>query len=249
MEQKLWFENSRKLKLAGILNNPSGDTDPLIVIILHGHTSHKNSPRIEPIADMLASHNISSFRIDLAGHGESEGNIEIATVSDAQDDVLCTMRFLKSLGYSKIGLFGSGFGGMAAICAAAEMEDLRLLILRSPVVNYEEKYRDVEGKEFLEYWKKKGIRPHEFTSHLRHIFYEDAVKHNGYEIGKRIAVPTLIIHGDKDEQIPVEQSKKLAQSIRDSQLMIIRGADHRLANPGYFQHHLKAIETFVLKHG
>jgi pimeloyl-ACP methyl ester carboxylesterase len=43
-----------------------------------------------------------------------------------------------------------------------------------------------------------------------------------------IKVPTLIIHGFKDNVVPVSQSKKLAELIPDSRLEIIGGADHQM---------------------
>ena len=44
-----------------------------------------------------------------------------------------------------------------------------------------------------------------------------------------IAVPTLVIHGDADETIPIEASgQKSAQLIKDAQLAVYHGAPHGL---------------------
>ncbi len=49
-----------------------------------------------------------------------------------------------------------------------------------------------------------------------------------YKLAKNIKTPTLIIHGDQDDVVPIEQSQKLLKSIgsKDRKLKIIRGADH-----------------------
>jgi enterochelin esterase-like enzyme len=46
---------------------------------------------------------------------------------------------LKKLGYTKIGLMGSSFGGISSIMAASKTNDLFVLTLKSPVSNFEEK--------------------------------------------------------------------------------------------------------------
>ncbi len=47
---------------------------------------------------------------------------------------------------------------------------------------------------------------------------------------KKIDVPTLIIHGDDDQIVPIEDSAKLsAQLVKDSVLKVYAGADHGLA--------------------
>lgn len=42
----------------------------------------------------------------------------------------------------------------------------------------------------------------------------------------KIRVPTLIIHGSEDTNVPVSQSKKLAEKIPGSKLVILEGVDH-----------------------
>jgi pimeloyl-ACP methyl ester carboxylesterase len=42
----------------------------------------------------------------------------------------------------------------------------------------------------------------------------------------KIRVPTLIIHGSEDTNVPVSQSKKLAEEIPGSKLVILEGVDH-----------------------
>ena len=42
----------------------------------------------------------------------------------------------------------------------------------------------------------------------------------------KIKVPTLIIHGSEDTNVPVSQSKKLAELIPGSKLVILEGVDH-----------------------
>ena len=114
MEEKLYFQNSKGNKLCGILSNPTGDKTRPIIILCHGFNSSKNSSTNTALKLILSRNNISSFRFDFFAHGESEGNFEDLTQSEAVDDALQAIKFIKNLGYTKIGLFGSSFGGLAA---------------------------------------------------------------------------------------------------------------------------------------
>ncbi|MGC4121831.1 MAG: alpha/beta hydrolase [Myxococcales bacterium] len=47
----------------------------------------------------------------------------------------------------------------------------------------------------------------------------------------RIAVPTLVVHGKRDEVAPVWMGEKIAQALPNAQLMVVEGASHDLILP------------------
>ena len=52
------------------------------------------------------------------------------------------------------------------------------------------------------------------------------------ESARKIACPLLIIHGDTDEVVPVEEAHELNACISGKKkLLILKGTDHRLSNP------------------
>jgi pimeloyl-ACP methyl ester carboxylesterase len=55
---------------------------------------------------------------------------------------------------------------------------------------------------------------------------EAVMGHDTYELLPRIKSPTLVIAGDNDRLIPVENSRILASRIPDAELVIIKGAGH-----------------------
>src|SRR3989338_6002658 len=138
MQKNTYFKNSKGDTLAAILSNPSGDTTKPIVIIVHGFASHKNRRSFIKLAERFDTLAISSFRFDIWGFGESEGRFEDITISEAVDDILQAIKFLKSKGYTNIGLIGSSFGGISSIMAASKTNDLFALALKSPVSDYAE---------------------------------------------------------------------------------------------------------------
>src|SRR3989344_989382 len=108
-------------------------------------------------------------------------------------------------GYKKIGLFGSSFGGLAAIIAASKTKNIYLLVLKAPVSSYFEFTEYNDPKLVEEEWKEKGYAFREGKK-LNFSFYEDIKNNVAYDVASRITVPTIIVHGDADTQVPISQS-------------------------------------------
>jgi len=252
MKEKLFFKNSKGNRLCGILSNPMSDKESSIIILCHGFTTGKEGNTYVRLEKMLNEKGISTFRFDFFGHGESEGNFEEITTSEAVDDILNAIQFLKASGYRKIGLVGSSFGGLASMVAASNTNDLYVLALKSPVSDYSSLFDAQHDKQEieLETWKEKGFVY--FTNgngrerKLNYSFFEDAKKIRGYESAKNIELPTLIVHGDKDETVPVEQSKRTANLIENCRLELIEGADHRYTDPEHFGRMLHLISEYII---
>lgn len=246
MSEKIYFENSKGLRLCGVLSNPTLDTNSPLVILCHGLSTNKESSTYVRLEQMLNGEELSTFRFDFFGHGESEGEFENITISEAVDDIQSAIKFLKTKGFSKLGLVGASFGGMSSIIAASTSNDLFVLILKSPVSDYLEVEKLRKTPPEMEEWETKGVILHK-NNKLNYSFVEDFENNNAYEAAQRIKIPTLIVHGDEDKTVPIQQSKKLTETIQNSTLEIVTGADHKYTNPKYFDHMLNLISNFILK--
>ncbi|MBL7160568.1 MAG: alpha/beta fold hydrolase [Candidatus Aenigmarchaeota archaeon] len=252
MSDKIHFTNTKGDKLCGVLSNPTNAKGSPIIIICHGFSSNKESGKYAELERLLNYRKIATFRFDLYGHGESEGDFADITVAEAVDDIMNAIKHIKNLGYTKIGLFGSSFGGMASLLAASQTNELYILVLNSPVSNYSEGLFSKYSEQYINEWKKDGYRMHEKSDgtkiKLNYNFYEESQQHDGYEAAKKISVPTLIIHGDQDETVPIEQSKKTSKNIRNCKLEIIQGANHRYTNPEHSKKLLQLVVDFIVSH-
>ena len=94
MNQKIYFKNKKGNKLCGVLVAPDNKNHP-IVILCHGFHSTKDNNTNTRLHAMLKEKNIATFRFDFYGHGESDGKFENITVSEAVEDALCAIEFLK----------------------------------------------------------------------------------------------------------------------------------------------------------
>ena len=117
---------------------------------------------------------------------------------------------------------------------------LGLLIARGHDIDVEawrqEGYLKVEGAD------GKNLR-------LNYSFFVDAERIQGYTLAERIKAPTLIVHGDRDETVPLAQSQKAADLIPNCRLEVIKGADHTYSYPQHFECMLDLISDFVVSMG
>ncbi len=217
----------------------------------HGFASTKDRGSYLDLEKRFIEKGIAVFRFDFHGHGESAGKFEELTISQADDDVVNAISLLKKRGYQKIAVVGCSFGGMASILATAKSKDVRVLALKAPVSDYLGKITADISHYPLKEWKEKGFIYYtnikREKSKLNYSFFKDAEKVNTYQEAAKIAIPTLIVHGDKDENVPLEQSKKLAKIIKNSKLEIIKGADHFFSKPEEFDKAHRLIVEFVAK--
>ncbi|NQU78917.1 alpha/beta fold hydrolase [Candidatus Woesearchaeota archaeon] len=240
------FQDSQGNNIVGILSNPTGDKQKPIILLCHGFGGSKDSGTYKGMEDKLNKINISTLRFDFFGHGESTGDFRNLTISKAVDDIFCAIRYLKDNGYNKIGLFGGSFGGLASILAASKSDDLFVLALKCPVCNDMHELMCKKMGISKDVWKASGYPYKEKT--LNFSFYEDSERIDGYNAAANINIPTIIIHGDKDKTVPVEQAIKTSKIIKDCTLKVFKGSGHGFEKDSHYQE-LQSIATdFILDH-
>ncbi len=227
-----------------------GTNSPL-VICSHGFASSKENSTYNLLTKLLSEFQISSFCYDFYGHGESSGKIEYLTTTKAIQNLQSVYRYFWDNGYRKIGLVGSSFGGFVSLLCAPDWKDLLFLALKCPVSDFLAIQLERRTQEELEKWKSNGFILYKLGENLEfklnYSFFEDLTKDNGYTRASQIQVPTLIVHGSKDESVPLLQSQKLKNLIPNSILEIIQGADHRFSNHTDFDRMVSLILEFILK--
>jgi pimeloyl-ACP methyl ester carboxylesterase len=235
------------------LSDPSGDKSRPLIVLCHGFTTSKDSRTGVRLEEILNQTEISTFRFDFFGHGESEGEFAGITISEAVDDVQSAIRFMKDSGYDGIGLVGSSFGGFASILAAGQSDDLFVLALKSPVSDYLGLLIARDQDIDIETWRQEGFIFVEASDgkkiRLDYSFYADAERIQGYSFAEKIKVPTLIVHGDRDKTVPLAQSQKAADLIPDCHLEVIKEADHVYSDPEHFNRMLDLISDFIVSKG
>jgi esterase/lipase len=109
MDQKIQIENNKKQKLIGLLSELSHDT---LVILCHGFTATKNKAGFNYLTGDLANKDISTFRFDFSGSGESEGS-KTLSLKQQVDDLSAVINYFKT--YKHIYLLGHSLGILSAL--------------------------------------------------------------------------------------------------------------------------------------
>ena len=237
---------------AVVLEKPCEATQK-IALLIHGFMSNKDSETNLTLTKRLLAKGIATVRFDLFGHGDSFGLFQKLTLSRCLHQVEGLIAWIKENGFHEIALVGSSLGGLIAIHTAAKHTDFMSLALKCPVSNYPALWQARLGKDGIVNWEKEGILSFIFDDQkvrLEYGFYEDLLKFNTYKNAAHILTPTLIVHGDADFDVPVDQSIRLCDTLRmvrpHKELVVISGADHGFEKPEDFKHMIDRIEAWVL---
>jgi alpha-beta hydrolase superfamily lysophospholipase len=71
-----------------------------------------------------------------------------------------------------------------------------------------------------------------------------------HKLIQKISLPTLVMHGEYDQIVPVEEGKVLYETIaaEDKHLVIIPGVDHNTIMSGGMRQYLQALHDFITAH-
>jgi hypothetical protein len=131
------------------------------------------------------------------------------------------------------------------------VKELQFLALKSPVSDYLSKLIADRDRQDLDIWRKQGYihikDPKGNALKLNYSFFQDAGRVRGYDVASQIKAPTLIVHGDVDESVPIQQSQRLVELLEDGRLEIITGADHQYSRSDDFEQMLSLISNFVVR--
>ena len=105
----------------------------------------------------------------------------------------------------------------------------------------EEKLKIAEGR--LEQPNPYGREPHVTTRG----FWESGERLRLLRDEVPIGCPVRLVHGDRDEEVPVEIALRLMERLRsaDVQLNIVKGGGHRLSEPNEIEAILRTVAAFV----
>lgn len=204
----------------------STDDDLHTLLWFHGNSGNINR-RLDNIKMLHDRVPVNVFIFDYRQYGRSEGRItEQGTYMDARA-ALSYLHSRNDINSEKVIFFGRSLGSAVAVELAVKKK-CRALILETPFTSIRE--------------MAKVLYPFlPFTRFLR-------TKYDSLSKIRNIKVPTLIMHGDKDELVPFEQGWKLYEEANEpKKFYTIPGAAHNDTHIVGGEEYFDVIRNFVNK--
>ena len=234
------------IQLSAVLERPSQNPSPLVIFI-HGFTSSKERPHNIAACEAMRDAGCATLRMDMYGHGESGGEFRKHTLYKWISNIMAAIDWAKSLDFvTDIYLSGHSQGGLAAALAGAmEGDRVKGLILRAPAFMIPRCAREGNMLGFCfdplhipdEINVIKGLTlDGNYIRVAQTIHVEEAMD--------RFMGPVLILHGDQDDTVPLQDSVDAARRYRNCQLEIIAGETHHFDR---YPDKMKAITREWLK--
>lgn len=228
VQSKVTFYNPEGLSLVGIIHTPLKAKD-LGVILCHGFTGSKDRNFISSLAEGLEVVNYPVLRFDFSGNGESEGRFEDRTYTKYVDDLRTAIAYFKQY-VSHICVTGHSMGGAIAILEYEKYRNYDACVLLAPGIVLTRNFFTTKQKdqlqtqgylEFIAWGEKKR---------LTREYFEDRKRYNILESGGKVAIPTLLLIGEKDIVVSVDACKKLAYANKKVTLKVLTEEDHLFHN-------------------
>ncbi len=224
--------------LVGILEKPPGDKLRGTVLIVHGRKSHKGREGYIDTARISRENDYQAVRVDLRGHGESSDspNWQKFGVVDGAEDIKAVVEWLKE--NHKTGkefiLSASSFFAESCLIFTARHKGVDKLILISPGLGKNSSGTSNNYKR-QDWWDQA-----QGTTQIPFEQYRSL-------LGK-VRVPVYLLHGDKDESVPINQSKELKRIIGDNAyLHVIKSGQHKYTQPARAMKQRQEIIKSILK--
>ena len=218
------------LRLNAVLDMPRGAGERCpVAVVIHGFTGHSEEEHILAVSRALNEVGCATLRVDMYGHGHSDGEFRKHTLYRWLTNALTAIDYARSLDFATdIYLCGHSQGGLLVMLAAALKHDVvKGLIALSPACMIPELARKGEllGLHFdpdnipdvLHSWDDRLLDGN-YARVAQTIHVDEAIA--------RYRGPVLVVHGDEDEAVPVRYGIEAANAYAHGQLVLIPGDDH-----------------------
>jgi alpha-beta hydrolase superfamily lysophospholipase len=214
--EEVTFKTADGLDLYGWFMPAKG---PALGTVLQLHGNAENISTHFASLAWMPERGFNVFIFDYRGYGASEGE---PTLEGAQRDIDAAMQTLlarKDLDSDHIVMYGQSLGGALAayyVAHSPNRDRLRALVLESAFSDYVE----IAREKFADHWL---TWPFQWLSKLT---VDDSYSPLA-TMAKISPLPLLILHGDRDEIVPVHHGQLLYDAaLEPKQLWIVPGAGH-----------------------
>ena len=122
------------IKLHAKLEKPEGAEKCPLAIVIHGFTGHMEERHIVAVAQAMREVGVATLRVEMYGHGQSDGRFEDHTLYKWVTGALAVVDYAKALDFvTSLYLCGHSQGGLLTMLAAGmKRDDFKAVIPLAP---------------------------------------------------------------------------------------------------------------------
>tara|TARA_B100001179_G_C18567204_1_gene393390 strand:+ start:707 stop:1462 length:756 start_codon:yes stop_codon:yes gene_type:complete len=226
----LKISKSKKLRYLSINQNSN-----LSIVFLHGFMSDIEGDKPKNFLNYCKKRKLGFLAVEYSGHGKSSGKFNNSNISKWTEDVRVSIN--KIINKKKFILIGSSMGSWLSLNQFKYFKNQikGFLGIGSGPEFLErlmwKKFSDKVKKEIIQkgiYQLKHGEYEYPITYQLIKDGRKNKVLHKKY----KIKIPVTMVHGSKDEVVPVIYSRKILKIFNNAKknILVIKNGDHSLSN-------------------
>lgn len=240
-----YFDPGDGRRIAYRLRERPADSDGPTVVFLPGYASDMEGSKAEAIDMFCAAAGLGCLRFDYSGTGSSGGDFADGTLDRWLEESLAAIDQLTA---GNVMVVGSSMGGWLALHAALKRPDrVKGVVGIASAPNFTDWGYTAEEKDVI--WNQGKLeKPNPYgpePSVTHRAFWKSGETMRLLYSPIMIECPVRLVHGDKDEDVPIGVAFKTLEDIHsgDVQLKIIKWGKHRLSEP----HEIEVIVREIME--
>lgn len=233
MEQNVILQ-SGKHQIPCVITCPEGHAVSQVVLGVHGFGGSSKDTIQQAIAEEMSMFCDASVRFDFPGHGENpDGQLRLQS---CRETLLAVARYAKERfpEVADLCIFATGFGAYVTLSVLEELKALpgqiRLVVQTPSVLMHSTLLSMLQVSEQTFRVMEKATLP--IPGRPLTVTYEFYKELQGTLVLANQSIPMLILHGEKDDYIPMEDIRNFRRVNEDAKLVLIPGATHRFLEEG-----------------
>lgn len=229
-----------------------------VVIFVHGFKGFKDWGHFNLLAAYFAAHGFVFVKLNLSHNGVEPNGTDLTNMEAfgnnnfciELDDLKTVLDYLKNspadipvaeIAPDYLFLMGHSRGGGLVLLKAAEDERVTGVATWSAISEIDQRWTP----EVMEQWKREGVQyiANARTGQQMPLYYQLVENYfanrTRLDIPKaveKLSIPLLIIHGEKDETLPVQMAHDLHARNPFSELYLLPACDHSFGGYHPYEH-------------
>jgi pimeloyl-ACP methyl ester carboxylesterase len=217
------------------------------LLFLPGYASDMEGSKAVALDAFAERRGLSMLRFDYSGTGSSEGSFEDGTLERWIDEAI---RMLDEIARGPVVVIGSSMGGWIALhLALRRHERIAALVGIAAAPDFTEwGYPDEERASLERDGRVEQPNPYAPEPQLTTLaFWRSGQQLRLLHSEIAIDCPVRLIHGDRDEDVPLDIAFRLKDRLRsaDVQVQVLKGGGHRLSEPHEIDAILRTVAALV----